>query len=83
MTDEQFEKQSRRVRKYSSLKSDKDRLERERSIINLGIVSLENLYGRKIDCCGRYDGFYDGLKDALNIFYNFELNRIQKLMDDI
>lgn len=83
MTDEQFEKQSHRVREYSSLKSDKDRLKRERSVINLGIASLENLYGGKIDCCGRHEGFHDGLREALGSFYDYELNRIQKLMDEI
>lgn len=76
MTDEEYYKTGKRVKRYSRCKSDLKRLEEERSQISNGILEITTFYQRKIDCCGREE-FQTRLKESLLNFYDSEIENVK------
>lgn len=81
MTEQQYEEQKEKVKKYSEISSEIKRLNLERSRVDCGILEIECMYKIKIDCCGRYMGFNDNLKNVLIGFYDSEIERLGKELE--
>lgn len=68
---------------YNRLSGETKRLNLEKSRIESGVLSMDCLYKTNIDCCGRYDGFKDNLQKAPVQFYDDEIERLQKELEDL
>lgn len=83
MTDQEYEEISKRVNKYYDLENHRNRLNEERSMIANGVSRIMTFYSREIDCAGRYGKFQDGIRDTLLEFYDNEIEKIEKQMEEI
>lgn len=83
MNEQEYTEQLERVTEYGKLDSEIKRLENEKIRIDYGILSIKCNYCFGIDCCERYDGFKDNLKNALTQLYDDEIERLKKLRDKI
>lgn len=83
MTKQEYEVCTERVRCYSELKSDIERLEQDKNCISNGILSITSFYQHEIDCFGRYDGFQEGVRDALIRFYDTEIGKLEQKLSDL
>lgn len=84
MTEEQFKEATEKVKKYSDIQSCIKRLNIEKGHINKGITCMTaTIYKLEIDCCGRHEGFQDGLTNAVLQFYDSEIERLQKQLEEL
>lgn len=83
MNEQEYAEQSERVSEYNRLSGEIKRLNLEKSRIDSGILSMDCLYKISIDCCGRYDGFSDNLQKSIIQFYDDEIERLEKLREEI
>lgn len=83
MTEQQYEEQRERVKKYSDIKSEIYRLSNEKEKINRGVLTISCLYEAKIDCRCRYDEFRDNLIKSLTDFYDSEIERLEKQLEEL
>lgn len=87
MTEEQFKEITEKVKKYSDTQSCIDRLNREKGYVDSGIeqIRYKDSLGWVwyIDCLNRHEGFKGGLTDAILQFYDSEIERLQKQLEEL
>lgn len=84
MTEEQFKEAKEKVKKYSDIQSCIDRLKLDKYHISRGVMYMTVAPCKsEIDCCGRHEGFHNGLRDAILQFYDCEIERLQRQLEEL
>lgn len=87
MTEEQFQMASEKVKKYSEIQNYIERLAFEKRYVNRGIIQIVSRdgpgYRWEVDCCKRHEGFSIGLTDVILKFYDSEIERLQKQLEEL
>lgn len=84
MTEEQFKEAKEKVKKYSDIQSCIDRLKLDKYHISRGVMYMTVApCESEIGCCGRHEGFHNGLTDAILQFYDCEIERLQRQLGEL
>lgn len=83
MTESEYKKQSERLGKYKNAQDRISVIERKKSIIENGILSINCDYDKNIDFDYLGDGFKQKLVETITSFLESEIEEIKKSMEDI
>lgn len=83
MTESEYKEQSERLRAYENAQDKLSVIEKKKSAIGNGILSMNCAYDRQIDFDYLGDDFKQRLIDVITSFLETEIETIRKSMEDI